>query len=114
MNVRTYQAYDINGYTFYTKEKDQRSKHQNSGVMMLSYADKEFTVNERFFGRIEEIWELNNCGEKMPMFRVRWAKNVEKEGWYFMVHSVDDQLGTPRVRCDEHNDKFFLSYETKV
>jgi hypothetical protein len=25
-----------------------------------------------------------------------------------------EQLGTPRVRCDEHNGKFFLSYETKV
>jgi hypothetical protein len=25
-----------------------------------------------------------------------------------------DQLGTPRVRCDEHNGKFSLSYETKV
>jgi hypothetical protein len=37
---------------------------------MLSYADEESTVNERFFGRIEEIWELNYCGEKMPMFRV--------------------------------------------
>jgi hypothetical protein len=22
MNVRTYQAYDINGYTFYTEKKD--------------------------------------------------------------------------------------------
>jgi hypothetical protein len=31
-----------------------------------------------------------------------------------LVHSVDDQLGTPKVRCDEHNGKFSLSYETKV
>jgi hypothetical protein len=83
MNVRTYQAYDINGYTFYTEKKDHSSEHHNSGVTMLSYADEESTVNERFFGRIEEIWELNFCGEKMPMFRVRWAKNVEKEGRYF-------------------------------
>jgi hypothetical protein len=40
---------------------------------MLSYADEESIVNERFFRRIEEIWKLNYCGEKMPMFRVRWA-----------------------------------------
>jgi hypothetical protein len=59
MNVRTYQAYDINGYTFYTEKKDQSSEHQNSGVMILSYADEESTINEMFFGRIEEIWELN-------------------------------------------------------
>jgi hypothetical protein len=55
MNVRTYQAYDINGYTFYTKKKDHSSEHQNSGVTMLSYVDEESTINERFFGRIEEI-----------------------------------------------------------
>jgi hypothetical protein len=83
MNVRTYQAYDINGYTFHTKKKDHSSEHQNSRVTMLSYMDEESTVNERFFERIKEIWELNYCGEKMPMFRVRWAKNVEKEGRYF-------------------------------
>jgi hypothetical protein len=27
---------------------------------------------------------------------------------------VDDQLGTPRGRCDVHNGKFSLSYKTKV
>ena len=30
-NVRTYQAYDINGYRFYTEEKDKKSKYQKSG-----------------------------------------------------------------------------------
>jgi hypothetical protein len=79
-NVRTYQGYDINGYRFYTEEKDRNSENQNSGVTMLSYADDETNVKERFFGRIEEIWELNYCGETVPMFRVRWAKKVEKEG----------------------------------
>ena len=44
---------------------------------MLSFADDEATVKERFFGRIEEIWELDYYGETVPMFRVRWAKNVE-------------------------------------
>ena len=31
LNVRTYQAYDINGYSFYTEEKDKNSEYQNSG-----------------------------------------------------------------------------------
>ena len=26
-NVRTYQAYDINGYIFYTEEKDKNSEY---------------------------------------------------------------------------------------
>jgi hypothetical protein len=58
MNVRTYQAYDINGYTFYTEKKDHSTNTRTWGVTMLSYADEESTVNERFFRRIEEIWEL--------------------------------------------------------
>ncbi|KAK1628149.1 hypothetical protein QYE76_002464 [Lolium multiflorum] len=89
-NVRTYQGYDINGYRFYTEEKDRNSENQNSGVTMLSYADDETNVKERFFERIEEIWELNYCGETVPMFRVRWAKKVEKEGRYFTTMVIPD------------------------
>jgi hypothetical protein len=55
-NMRTYQAYDINGYRFYTMERDRSSEYQNSRVTMLSYADDEATIKERFFRRIEEMW----------------------------------------------------------
>jgi hypothetical protein len=99
MNVRSYHAYDINGYTFYTEKKDQSSEHQNLGVTMLSYADKESTVNERFFGRIEEIWKLNYCGEKMPIFRVRWAKNVKKEGRYFTTMVIPGAKSSANVQA---------------
>jgi hypothetical protein len=30
--VKSWQAYDINGFTFYTKAKDRRNQCQNSGV----------------------------------------------------------------------------------
>jgi hypothetical protein len=30
--IRTWQAYDINGFTFYIKAKDKKSQHQNNGV----------------------------------------------------------------------------------
>jgi hypothetical protein len=75
-NLFTYQSYDINGYTFCTEEKDKNSDWQNSGVTMEAYTGNEKT---RYYGRIEEIWELSYSGEKIPMFRVRWAKNVIKE-----------------------------------
>jgi hypothetical protein len=89
-NVSTYQGYDINGYRFYTEEKDRNSENQNSGVTMLSYTDDETNVKVRFFGRIEEIRELNYYGETVPMFRVRWAKKVEKEGRYFTTMVIPD------------------------
>jgi hypothetical protein len=34
---------------------------------------------------------------------------------YHGVDDVDDRpVGNPKRRCDEHNNKFSLSYETKV
>jgi len=35
--VMTYQAYDINGYTFYTVQQDKKSIYQNSGVRIDAY-----------------------------------------------------------------------------
>jgi hypothetical protein len=71
----TYQAYDINGYTFYMEKKNKNSDYQNSAVTMESFTGD---VKERYYGRIKEIWELDYCGEKVPMFHVRWAKSVRK------------------------------------
>jgi hypothetical protein len=83
----TYQAYDINGYTFYTEEKDSNCDYQNSGVMMEAYTGD---VKQRYYRRIEEIWELSYTGEKVPMFRVRWAKNIVKEDWYFTTMVIPE------------------------
>jgi hypothetical protein len=35
--VTSWQAYDINGYTYYTKEKDRRSVVQNSGIRIEAF-----------------------------------------------------------------------------
>ena len=43
-NVKTYQSYDINGYTFYTEEKDSNCEFQNSGVTMECYETCEITA----------------------------------------------------------------------
>jgi hypothetical protein len=58
--------------------------------MMLSYADDEATIKERFFKRIEEIWELDYAGEMVLMFHVGWAKSVQKEGRYFTTMVIPD------------------------
>jgi hypothetical protein len=83
----TYQAYDINGYTFYTKEKDSNCDYQNSGVTMEAYTGD---VKQRSYRRIEEIWELSYAREKVPMFRVRWAKNIVKEDRYFTTMVIPE------------------------
>jgi uncharacterized FAD-dependent dehydrogenase len=35
--VTSWQSYDINGYTYYTKEKDGRSVAQNSGIRIEAF-----------------------------------------------------------------------------
>jgi hypothetical protein len=35
--VTSWQTYDINGYTYYTKEKDMRSVTQNSGILIEAF-----------------------------------------------------------------------------
>ena len=95
-NLATYQAFDINGYTFYTEEKDKTSNvYQNSGVTMESLTGDE---KRRYYGRIEEIWELDYSGEAtVAMFRVRWAKNVDTKAGYFTTMTIPEAqpVGAP-------------------
>ena len=83
----TYEAYDINGYTFYTEEKDMKRDYHNFGVTMESYTGND---KDRYYGRIEEICELSYAGEKVPIFRVSWAKSVLKEDRYFTIMVIPE------------------------
>jgi hypothetical protein len=72
--VTSWQAYDINGYTFYTKAKDQKSMCQNSGVRIENVSA--FGEVHTQFGFIEEIWELEYGSDiHITMFRCRWVKH---------------------------------------
>jgi hypothetical protein len=56
--VTSWQAYEINEYTYYTKEKDRRSVTQNNGI------------------RIEDIWESDNGARlQIPVFKCQWVKH---------------------------------------
>ena len=51
-NLATFQAYDINGFTFYTEQKDKTSDYQNSGITMVSWGchDEFFLREDEFLG----------------------------------------------------------------
>ena len=52
--VTSWQAYDINGYTFYTIEKDTKSRVvQNSGVLYEAIDDN--GAKTTYFGFIEHL-----------------------------------------------------------
>ncbi|XP_074298224.1 uncharacterized protein LOC141629053 [Silene latifolia] len=64
MHVLSYQGYDINGYSFYTKCQDDKSTMQNSGLALMSMP---------YIGVINEIWELDYVQFRIPVFRCMWV-----------------------------------------
>ena len=72
--ITTWEGYDINGYRFHTKEKDKKSASQNCGVRYEGI-DEATQVTKSYYGRIEEIWELDYGGDlQIPIFRCQWVK----------------------------------------
>jgi hypothetical protein len=72
--VTSWQAYDINGYTYYTKEKDRRSVAQNSGIRIEAFDP--VGVKTMYYGYIQDIWELDYGGRlQILVFKCEWVKH---------------------------------------
>jgi hypothetical protein len=52
--LTSWQAYDINGYTYYTKEKDKKSVIQNSGIRIEAIDPQ--GLKTTYYGYIHDIW----------------------------------------------------------
>jgi hypothetical protein len=91
--VMTYQGYDINGYTFYTKQQDKKSTYQNSGVRVDAYGARGQDKNI-YYGQIQEIWELDFYDFKIPLFRcnsVDGIKGVVQDKYGFISVDLNHQ-----------------------
>jgi hypothetical protein len=51
--VTSWQAYDINGYTYYTKEKDKKSVAQNCGIRIQAIDPQR--LKTMYYGYIQDI-----------------------------------------------------------
>jgi hypothetical protein len=61
------------GTHFYTVAQDKRSTNQNSGVR-IDAIDPNRNM-QTYYGRIEEIWELDyGPNFKIPLFKCQWVK----------------------------------------
>jgi hypothetical protein len=67
-----YQAYDINGYTFYTEGHDKKSTYQNSSILVECLNSDE-VHKDVYYGTIDEIWELDYVKVKVALFKCRWV-----------------------------------------
>nr|ABA97662.1 transposon protein, putative, CACTA, En/Spm sub-class [Oryza sativa Japonica Group] len=71
-SIATFQGYEINGYTFYTRAQDMKSTNQNSAVRVDAMGHDGTTGT--FYGAIEDIWELDYGPLKVPLFRCQWVR----------------------------------------
>uniref|UniRef100_A0A803N0V5 Transposase-associated domain-containing protein n=1 Tax=Chenopodium quinoa TaxID=63459 RepID=A0A803N0V5_CHEQI len=79
--VLSYSSYQINGYTFYTKDRDKETTMQNSGVSVLAQAmhissgkDKNpIYADMTYYGIINDIWELDYRTFQVPIFSCNWV-----------------------------------------
>jgi len=82
-NVITWQGYDINNYSFYTKAQDEKSTMQNSGVTIRAksqhfasvHYDNLCVASILYFGFVEEMWELNYMKFIVCVFKCKWVDN---------------------------------------
>jgi hypothetical protein len=72
--VTSWQAYDINGYTYYIKEKDRRSVAQNNGIRIEAFDP--LGVKTTYYGYIQDIWELDyDARLQIHVFKCEWVKH---------------------------------------
>ncbi|KAL4575729.1 hypothetical protein LXL04_011813 [Taraxacum kok-saghyz] len=118
--VQSYQGYDINGYTFYTKDQDQKSTMQNSGVTMIATTTEfDRQDHDTFYGVIQEIWELKYFDFIVPVFRCKWVNNrtgvqVDKYGFTIVDLTTNGYASEPFVLAKHVAQVFFVKDPSKA
>ncbi|KAL6180355.1 hypothetical protein ACLB2K_047019 [Fragaria x ananassa] len=114
--VPTFHGYHVNGVDFNTMERDSKRSVQNSGVFLVANAmqipsakDKRpTTVDMDFYGRIQQIWEVDYYKFRVPIFLCDWVESSRGV--------KVDELGYTLVKLDRiwHlNDPFVLATHLK-
>jgi hypothetical protein len=110
--VTSWQAYDINGYTYYTKEKDKKSAAQNSGIRIEAIDPQGLKATHN--GYIQDIWELDyGLRIRIPVFRCQWIKhpngvNVDNYGLTLVDLKILDHKDDLCVLDDHVTQVFYV------
>ncbi|CAN1317908.1 hypothetical protein LINPERPRIM_LOCUS30609, partial [Linum perenne] len=83
-----YTVYDINGFRFQTLERERSLKTQNNGICgtfdtenVASASDiNPVRSNLYYYGKLEDIVELNYYGRFTTLFKCKWA-NTLSNSW---------------------------------
>ena len=106
------EGYDINGYTFYTRQQDQKSTMQNSGVTVIA-STMESATKDSYYGVIEEIWELDYNSFVIPLFKCKWVDNtkgilIDRDGFTTVNLSTNGYVSEPFILAKLATQVFYV------
>ncbi|GJW49249.1 hypothetical protein Tco_0090600 [Tanacetum coccineum] len=90
------EGYDINGYTFYTKEQDEKSTFPISGLTLVATTTDKLRLSvakESYYDVIEEIWKLDyNIKEPIQQSKVEKEKADIRKWLHLLKEDIDQRL----------------------
>lgn len=116
--AKKYSGYVINGYRFYTKNRDASCKTRNNGVFLTalttsfaSSKDQNPKVGDvNYYGAIEEILEVDYWGEfNVVLFNCRWYQ--EEKDLYGLTRVNFNRLcqkSDPYVMASQVHQVFYV------
>ena len=120
--VRTFEGYDINGYTFYTRNQDSKSTVQNSGVTLVAVSSDlsdpkgagPSHASMSYYGFVEEIWELDYRKFDIPLFMCKWVDNrrgvkVDEDGFILVDFSKAGYKDDPFILARQATQVFYVT-----
>ncbi|XP_076955332.1 uncharacterized protein LOC143630134 [Bidens hawaiensis] len=103
-SVNKYSGFSINDYQFHITSRDKSRTTQCSGVSLVAHAMQIASAKDSnhvygivtYFGRINEIWDLDYRMFTIPVFMCDWADNrgIKKDDFGFTVVNFS-RLGHP-------------------
>ncbi|GKD79776.1 hypothetical protein Tco_1342397, partial [Tanacetum coccineum] len=114
--VLQYQGYDINGYTFYTEQQDDKSTVQNSGVTLIATttdSSRMTIAKNSYYGVVDEIWELDYTSVVIPLLKCKWVNNtrgvkVDSDGFTCVNLSTNGYLSDPFILAKQATQVFYV------
>ncbi|GJW40863.1 ulp1 protease family, C-terminal catalytic domain-containing protein [Tanacetum coccineum] len=114
--VHSDQGYDINGYTFYTEQQDDKSTVQNSGVTLIATttdSSRMTIAKNSYYGVVDEIWELDYTSVVIPLLKCKWVDNtrgvkVDSDGFTCVNLSTNGYLSDPFILAKQATQVFYV------
>ncbi|XP_060960851.1 uncharacterized protein LOC133031383 [Cannabis sativa] len=120
--VAKHEAYIVRGKHFHTKSRDDAREVQNSGIRIVAETMHFASAKDRnpilgtmkYYGVIEEIWELNYFAFRIPLFKCSWVDNnvgvkTDELGFTLVDLSNRGSKNDPFIMASQPAQVFYIS-----